>query len=389
LYVLQVWQHSTVFELAGQDRSGLLADVLQLLTHNGCNVGSAAVWTYSRRAAFVVSVVEGCGQPIRDVGKLARLKQLLHQMMDEGGNGIVTAQAVKGLIHYERRLHQLLLKEEEKEWLRTKDHILARLQLRNDNCSCSCHQQQASGSVQQLSSNGSAGLGFPNGRSNSSSSLSNGLQQQQQQVQQPGLSGSLGGACCCCQLEQQAERHIVHSEVPPPGTVTPPHHTPSSSAGTLEELTEADRLLISPKFSKPYVTIQHYCHLNYWLVTIRCKDRNKLFFDTVCTLSDLNYDVYHGAIDQVGAAMLLAVLSGQHPAGLCLYRAVPARHASAACAWHAAGWNGAQVCIFVWQVGPACITCGALLSSLCNGSSVNPFYSTLTHCPAAGASTGG
>jgi hypothetical protein len=32
----------------------------------------------------------------------------------------------------------------------------------------------------------------------------------------------------------------------------------------------------------------------------RCKDRNKLFFDTVCTLSDLNYDVYHGAIDSEG-----------------------------------------------------------------------------------------
>lgn len=44
----------------------------------------------------------------------------------------------------------------------------------------------------------------------------------------------------------------------------------------------------------PQVTIQHYEHLNYWLVTIRCKDRNKLFFDTVCTLSDLNYDMYHG-----------------------------------------------------------------------------------------------
>jgi hypothetical protein len=35
-------------------------------------------------------------------------------------------------------------------------------------------------------------------------------------------------------------------------------------------------------------------------LSCRCKDRNKLFFDTVCTLSDLNYDVYHGAIDSEG-----------------------------------------------------------------------------------------
>ena len=29
------------------------------------------------------------------------------------------------------------------------------------------------------------------------------------------------------------------------------------------------------------VRIQHSALLNYWLVTIQCKDRNKLFFDTV------------------------------------------------------------------------------------------------------------
>lgn len=48
------------------------------------------------------------------------------------------------------------------------------------------------------------------------------------------------------------------------------------------------------------VTIKHYGHLNYWLVTIRCKDRQKLFFDTVCTLADLNYDIYHATIDSEG-----------------------------------------------------------------------------------------
>lgn len=108
-------QNSTVFELAGQDRAGLLADVIHLLTHNGCDVRSAAVWTYNKRVAFVVSVLEK-GGPIRDGIKLGRLKQLLAQMMDVQNKGIVTVHAVKGLIHYERRLHQLMLKEEEKAW---------------------------------------------------------------------------------------------------------------------------------------------------------------------------------------------------------------------------------------------------------------------------------
>ncbi len=36
---------TTVFELAGEDCAGLLADVTHLLTTNGCNVRSAAVCT--------------------------------------------------------------------------------------------------------------------------------------------------------------------------------------------------------------------------------------------------------------------------------------------------------------------------------------------------------
>lgn len=51
----------------------------------------------------------------------------------------------------------------------------------------------------------------------------------------------------------------------------------------------------SPKFSTPDIDIQ-YDSTGYWLVDIRCKDRNKLLFDTVCTLADLNYDVYHATV---------------------------------------------------------------------------------------------
>lgn len=46
-------QCSTVFELAGNDRMGLLADVIALLKNNGCEVRSAAVWTYNNRWALM------------------------------------------------------------------------------------------------------------------------------------------------------------------------------------------------------------------------------------------------------------------------------------------------------------------------------------------------
>jgi hypothetical protein len=264
----EVWQHSTVFEMAGVDRTGLLADVLKLLTINGCDVRSAAVWTYSGRVAFVVSVVEGCGQqPVRDVSKLHRLKQLLHQMMDACGNGIVNAQSVKGLIHYERRLHQLMLKEEEKEWMRNKDAILQRAGIfpPDSSCSCSCHQQGGM----------FADPAAANGRLQNGGSLSG---QQQLYPQLSAAGGRCGGCSSCCCQEEQAELHIVRSDQQAtaaaassqgPGQA---HHSPSSSISSLQADADLgpERLLVSPKFSRPEVTIQHYSHLNYWLVTIRC-----------------------------------------------------------------------------------------------------------------------
>ena len=60
----------------------------------------------------------------------------------------------------------------------------------------------------------------------------------------------------------------------------------------------------SPKHSRPDVSITHSSMSSYWLVTIKCKDRTKLLFDTVCTLADMDYDVFHATIDSVeGNAM--------------------------------------------------------------------------------------
>jgi UTP:GlnB (protein PII) uridylyltransferase len=55
----------------------------------------------------------------------------------------------------------------------------------------------------------------------------------------------------------------------------------------------------SPKHSTPSVSISMCTDRKYWLVNIECKDRNKLLFDTVCTLADLNFEVFHATIDCV------------------------------------------------------------------------------------------
>lgn len=51
------------------------------------------VWTFNDRVAFVLSVTEN-GQPVQDGMKLQRLRQLLLQMMDEQGTGIVSIKKV-------------------------------------------------------------------------------------------------------------------------------------------------------------------------------------------------------------------------------------------------------------------------------------------------------
>ena len=67
-----------------------------------------------------------------------------------------------------------------------------------------------------------------------------------------------------------------------------------SSAATVDDISYKYR---SPKLGKPNVNIQPDLRRGYWIVRIRCKDRNKLLFDTVCTLADLDFDVYHGSVD--------------------------------------------------------------------------------------------
>ncbi len=59
-----------MFELAGRDRHGLLAAVLQLLVVNGCEVLSAAVRACELASAWVR--VRGGGAVRRWLGKLLR-----------------------------------------------------------------------------------------------------------------------------------------------------------------------------------------------------------------------------------------------------------------------------------------------------------------------------
>nr|CAB3495622.1 unnamed protein product [Digitaria exilis] len=50
----------------------------------------------------------------------------------------------------------------------------------------------------------------------------------------------------------------------------------------------------------PMVSVVNWLQKDYSVVTMRCNDRPKLLFDTVCTLTDMQYVVYHGSVDTEG-----------------------------------------------------------------------------------------
>lgn len=52
-----------------------------------------------------------------------------------------------------------------------------------------------------------------------------------------------------------------------------------------------------PQKSRPQVTVTNCVDRHYTVVMLRSKDRPKLLFDTLCSLSDMHYLVFHASID--------------------------------------------------------------------------------------------
>ncbi|KAK8710605.1 hypothetical protein V6N13_145919 [Hibiscus sabdariffa] len=50
----------------------------------------------------------------------------------------------------------------------------------------------------------------------------------------------------------------------------------------------------------PVVNVQNWTERGYSVVNVQCKDRTKLLFDVVCTLTDMLYVVFHASINTAG-----------------------------------------------------------------------------------------
>lgn len=53
---------------------------------------------------------------------------------------------------------------------------------------------------------------------------------------------------------------------------------------------------VEEKSSSPQVTVLDCSEKDYTIITMRSKDRPKLLFDIICTLTDMQYVVFHGVV---------------------------------------------------------------------------------------------
>ncbi|KAJ6801503.1 ACT domain-containing protein ACR6-like isoform X1 [Iris pallida] len=109
-------EHTSI-ELTGTDRPGLLSEMCAVLADLDCNVVKAEVWTHNARAAAVVHVTDGpTGLAIEDPGRLATIKELLCNILRADGDYRAAKSAVGiGLMHTQRRLHQLMFDDRDYE----------------------------------------------------------------------------------------------------------------------------------------------------------------------------------------------------------------------------------------------------------------------------------
>lgn len=54
--------------------------------------------------------------------------------------------------------------------------------------------------------------------------------------------------------------------------------------------------LVAGEGDRPVVTVEHCEEKSYSVVNVKCRDRSKLLFDIVCTLTDMHYVVFHAAV---------------------------------------------------------------------------------------------
>lgn len=111
-------QESTLIELTGTDRPGLLSEVCAVLADLKCDVLKAELWTHNTRVAAIVQVTDILTKlAVNDEERLSTIKELLSTVLrgNDGLSRMGKTCVSKGVVHTERRLHQLMFNDRDYE----------------------------------------------------------------------------------------------------------------------------------------------------------------------------------------------------------------------------------------------------------------------------------
>lgn len=67
------------------------------------------------------------------------------------------------------------------------------------------------------------------------------------------------------------------------------------------------------KQSRAEVVVMDCVERDYTVITVRCRDRPKLLFDTICTITEMQYVVFHGTVSKRMFRSISGIKNLQNP----------------------------------------------------------------------------
>ncbi|KAG6400677.1 hypothetical protein SASPL_137519 [Salvia splendens] len=102
----------------------------------------------------------------------------------------------------------------------------------------------------------------------------------------------------CNVLKGNSDLNSARMTLPPPGATHRQRRLHQIMFAD-RDYEKADKLVggkVHAKTSRPHVIVTDCAEKDYTVITMRSKDRPKLLFDIICTLTDMQYVVFHGVV---------------------------------------------------------------------------------------------
>ncbi|XP_047964660.1 ACT domain-containing protein ACR6-like isoform X3 [Salvia hispanica] len=110
-------------------------------------------------------------------------------------------------------------------------------------------------------------------------------------------TGLLSEERLCNVLRSNYDTNTAKLTVSPPGVAHRERRLHQMLADQDFEKSEGSKArVVQDKSSSPLVTVSDRTEKGYTVITVRSDDRPKLLFDTICTLTDMQYVVFHGVV---------------------------------------------------------------------------------------------